>query len=146
MPLLFCYGSNHPKQLEERIGPPRSVAPAYTAEYKRVFRGWSHNWGGGVANLVRTTPRDARPCYGYVADVTAAQLDQMDLYEGVGRGVYTRRTIDVIVNGKKKKSIAYIRSVDDGVTSKPSKAYLAAVAKTIGSFWKISGVKDITIE
>lgn len=141
MPLLFCYGSNNPSQLAERIGRPRSMEAAYAPKHKRVFRGWSHNWGGGVASLASSTKR---PAYGYVADVTAAQLREMDRYEGVGYGNYERRNIDVVVDGRKKKAVAYVSLSKE--FNQPSEAYLEAVARTIGAFWEIEGPEDIVVE
>lgn len=145
MPLLFCYGSNHPKQLEDRVGSPKAIYAAVAPDYKRVFRGWSSSWNGGVASLV---PSKRRPAYGYVAEVTQNQIRQMDLYEGVSRGVYYRKEIPVIVyqDGKQKKTtaIAYLSKMEE--YNPPSNAYLEAIVKTIGTFWEIDGVGDIKIE
>lgn len=147
MPLLFSYGSNHPAQLTERIGPPKSIAPAVAPGHKRVFRGYSQNWGGGVASLA---PSTSRPAYGYVAQVTEAQLREMDLYEGVSVGAYSRRKIKVIKvdpkTGKQSEveAVAYIASSRE--FNKPSRKYLEAVLKTIRTFWDVGGVSDITVE
>ena len=131
MPLLFCYGSNHPGQLAERLGHETKNTGAYAPGWGRVFRGWSSRWGGGVASLVRI--KDVTT-YGYVAAVTASDLDAMDVYEGEATGHYERATVDVVVGSAKKKAIAYLATVRD--KHKPSKEYLAAVAKTIGAFWE----------
>ena len=147
MPWLFSYGSNHPAQLMERIGAPRSIAPAVAMEHKRVFRGYSRTWGGGVASLVASK---SRPAYGYVAQVTESQLREMDLYEGVGIGAYARRKIKVTkldtASGKPSdiEAIAYIASNRD--FNPPSRKYLEAVLKTIGTFWKVGSVSDIKVE
>jgi hypothetical protein len=48
---LFSYGSNHPDQLADRL---ERVVRGYGASlhgYRRVFRGHSQLWGGGVASL-----------------------------------------------------------------------------------------------
>ena len=146
MPLLLSYGSNHPEQLTERIGPPKSIAAAVALGHKRVFRGYSRGWKGGVASLA---PSKTRPAYGYVADVTEAQLREMDLYEGVSAGVYERRKIKVVrvgPDGKSKEvtAIAYIGTNRD--FHQPSRAYLQAVLKTIRTFWQVGGIGDITVE
>lgn len=144
MPLLFCYGSNHPGQLAERLGHATTNTGAYAPGWARVFRGWSERWGGGVASLVGM--KDVTT-YGYVAQVTASDLETMDVYEGVATGHYDRATIDVVVGSTKKKATVYLANARE--KNKPSKAYLTAIAKTIGAFWEGSDgpVKpsDITI-
>jgi hypothetical protein len=147
MPFLFCYGSNNPQQLAERIGPPKSMSAAYSPDHKRVFRGFSQGWGGGVASLA---PSKTRPAFGYVAQVTEAQLRKMDIYEGVAVGAYARRKIKVVKIDKrtgeasKVDAIAYIASSRE--FHKPSRAYLQAILKTIAPFWEIDSVADISVE
>ena len=147
MPLLFCYGSNNPSQLAERIGAHRPIYAAVAPLYKRVFRGWSSKWGGGVATLV---PSRSRPAYGFVAKVTSADLDKMDVFEGVQSGIYERVSIPVTVYGYEGepkhtyKAIAYIRVSGD--FNPPSRAYLEAIVKTIGAFWQIDDISDIKVE
>lgn len=131
MPLLFCYGSNHPGQLADRLGHTTPNTGAYAPGWGRVFRGWSERWGGGVASLERL--RDVTT-YGYVAEVSATDLATMDLYEGVATGHYERMAIPVMAGGRKRKAIAYVSLSRE--KNKPSKAYLSAVAKTIGAFWE----------
>ncbi len=147
MPLLFCYGSNNPAQLAARIGVSRAIYAAYSPSYKRVFRGWSNKWQGGVATL---TPSLTRPAYGYVASVTSADLAKLDVFEGVQSGHYERVLIDVTVFKYKgipessQRAIAYIKYSDD--FNRPSREYLEAIAKTIGTFWQIDGPSDIKVE
>lgn len=140
---LFSYGSNHPTQLVQRIGSVGAMRAAHAPDYKRVFRGFSTNWGGGVASLVRA---DGRPAYGYVADVTEDQLKKMDKYEGVASGKYRRARIPVLVDEATRPvdAIAYLSNSSD--FNPPSREYLEAVAKTIGAFWKISGPGAIKVE
>jgi len=143
MPLLFSYGSNHPKQLSERIGRRVKGAPAFAPGMCRVFRGWSQRWEGGVASL------EAGACttFGYVAKVTEDELRILDQYEGIASGNYRRSTVKVTVGAEEKSAIAYIAT--SRKKSKPSEAYLEAVALTIGTFWSGEGgpvrVRDIPI-
>lgn len=119
---------------------------------KRTFitagRGRSGSAARGLARYERVETTKGRPCYGYVADVTPAQLSQMDLYEGVAAGKYKRARIDVSVikDGKvlRQKAVAYIATSKE--FAPPSKPYLVAVFRTISSFWQIDSVRDITIE
>ena len=147
MPLLFCYGSNNPKQLAERVGEPKWTAPAFSRAYKRVFRGWSERWGGGVASLLKST---SRPTFGYVAMVSSSQLSVMDQYEGVGGGYYVRKEIPVVYVDPKTdervstKAIAYVATSRE--FNAPSDKYLDAVFRTIRPFWNIASPAEITVE
>lgn len=139
--LLFCYGSNNPEQLRQRIGEPKSTTGAYAPRHKRVFRGRSKKWNGGVASLVAST---GRPAHGYVAEVTESQLALMDQYEGIASGNYTREFVPVVVDGKPTKAIAYVSTSTE--FNEPSDAYLEAVLKTIAPFWQVGGIESITVE
>ena len=151
MPLLFCFGSNNPRQLTQRVGPPKGIYAAFAPYHKRVFRGWSRNWQGGVATLV---PSTSRPAYGYAAELSMAQIKDMDEYEGVSSGLYTRRLINVVVDivvydqdapqGEERQAYAYLKESTE--FNAPSLDYLKAVAATIGTFWQINGPQDIKIE
>lgn len=138
---LFCFGSNHPQQLTSRIGAPRRIIPAYAPGYKRVFRGWSRNWEGGVASL---KVGRGRPAYGYVAIITKAQLEHMDRFEGVASGNYSRKKIEVIADDAPTKAWAYFSN--STAFNPPSQRYLEAVAKTIGVFWEIDSISEIVVE
>ena len=62
--MIFCYGSNGPKQLSERVETPYgeiqpSVIPAEARGWKRVFSNKSSNWeGASPANIVNTGEAD----------------------------------------------------------------------------------------
>jgi len=139
--LLFCYCSNHPGPHIKLIGTPKRMMSAYAPGYKRVFRGWSRRWEGGVASL---KAGKGRPCYGYVAEITKKQLERMDEFEGVTGGHYSRKKIKVVVDDEEVTAWAYFSSSNE--FNEPSLAYLAAVVKTIGTFWQVSGPDDITVE
>lgn len=144
MPLLFSYGSNHPEQLKERVGPVRAVQGAYAPHHKRVFCGWSSRWSGGVASL---EPSNTRPAYGYLCRVTEQQLAELDRFEGVHVGKYERRIIPVIVDGDEVAAVAYIATpATASEFNPPSAEYLAAVYRTISTFWKMRGPEEITVE
>jgi len=146
MPLVFSYGSNNPKQLSERIGRRIKGTGAYLPKFGRVFRGWSNNWGGGVASVV---PDSSRNVYGYVADVDADELYYLDRKEGVlmRRPKYERISKMVMVrqpNGsyKRKRAQIYVSLSDE--FNPPTRAYLNATAKTIDQFWRGRGDSRIT--
>lgn len=150
---LFCYGSNNLKQLSERVGanlnsPNMQPIPAVSYHKKRVFRGYSQNWGGGTASLETSK---SRPTYGFVVRLTDAQLDILDRYEGVGRpNGYERIITEVETYGEDGRRLGPLLATAYVHTSKtfhkPSREYLQAVAKTIGTCWDIKGVSDIKVE
>jgi len=140
MAWLFSYGSNSPPRLAERLGREDfAVAAAWAPGQQRAFRGHSRTWGGGVATLV---PVRGATTYGYVADVTAADLRALDRYEGVAAGCYRRKTITVETHGGPRKAIAYVHTSSE--FGAPTRAYLDAVARTIASFWAGAGSKPVT--
>jgi hypothetical protein len=138
--LLFSYGSNNPEQLEERLGYlPNQIAAAYLPGYRLKFMGYSFKRKGGVAGLVKK--RGAEAC-GYVAQVTADDLDIMDDFEGVAGGYYYRKKLPVMVDidGEfvKQDAIVYLpgpQRLNAPEHHYPSEEYLEAVEKTIFTFW-----------
>lgn len=127
---LFSYGSNHPDQLTTRVGPVDEMVAAYASGYRRVFRGWSERWQGGVATLIKAK----HTTFGYIARVTTAQLREMDRYEGVASGKYKRASVTVnTAEHGRVKAVVYLAT--SKTKSEPSRAYLEAVAKTVGAFW-----------
>lgn len=136
MPYLFCYGSNDPQQLGERLNR-RSIegVGAWVEGYGRVFRGYSQRWGGGVASIEKDPRRNV---YGWVAKVSASELTTLDRFEGVASGNYKRVNIKVeTLDGDTLSAIAYVSTSRD--FNRPSQAYLNAVLKTISTFWSDDG-------
>lgn len=136
MPYLFCYGSNDPQQLGERLNR-RSIegVGAWAEGYGRVFRGYSQRWGGGVASIEKDPRRNV---YGWVAKVTPSELTTLDRFEGVASGNYKRVNIKVeTLDGDTLSAIAYVSTSRQ--FNEPSKAYLNAVLKTISTFWSDEG-------
>jgi len=140
---LFSYGSNSPRQLAERLGHPVQGRAAFVDGYLRAFRGWSQRWEGGVATLIPGRGKT----YGYVAEVTPADLAVLDRYEGVATGNYYRETMTVTTDDGTVQAIAYLASSTE--KNAPSRAYKRAVAETIGAFWEGSNgpvtEEDITV-
>lgn len=134
MPYLFSYGSNNTTQLGQRLGRTVYGIPAVLRGYRRVFRGMSQKWGGGVASLERTSDAST---FGYITDVTGDELDVLDVYEGVNSGKYRR--VKVVVEAlessgyRKMPATCYIST--SRMYNEPSRKYLEAVAKTISEFW-----------
>ena len=149
MHYLFCYGSNNPKQLSERLGrklEPRNIKAAYAENWGRVFRGYSNKWGGGVATLVKDKNRN---CYGYCVKVSDDELDILDSYEGVPKS-YKRKNIQVRVRSLDNKVetgdyfqprsvVVYLANSKE--KNPPSNEYLKAIALTINTKWDNNGKK-----
>lgn len=138
---LFCYGSNNPAQLAERLErDDLETVRAFATGYARVFRGMSRRWGGGTCSLVK---RPGKTTYGFCVAVTAADLKKLDRFEGVPAGIYERTKVAVTLDGGEKvNAVAYVSLSEE--YNPPSKAYLSAVAKTISTFWKSSKGEDVT--
>lgn len=128
---LFCYGSNNPQQLADRIGRTVKCFEAYAPGYGRFFRGMSQKWGGGTATLLKEPDLTT---YGFLAEVTDVDLRHLDRFEGVGLGIYERKKL-VCYDSENKKynAIAYFSCKDN--FNRPSREYLEACAKTVGTFW-----------
>ena len=133
--------------------------PAYMENHGRAFRGWSDNWGGGVATIIR---KKGVNVYGYAVLLEEDDLDILDKYEGVSTGKY-KRTWGKLQSGlDNNRTSAGYRLGDMGFPTKkfdaiyykasskefnePSKKYLKAVLKTIEAFWDVpNGIDDIVI-
>jgi cation transport regulator ChaC len=132
MALLFSYGSNHPVQMAERLGRDVETMGAFLPGYVRVFRGWSQRWGGGVASLKK---EKGGVVFGLVTEADAADLAKMDRFEGVGSGNYKRQTVPVVLaTGERVKAVAYVSTSAE--FNMPSREYLEAVARTVGTHWR----------
>jgi hypothetical protein len=69
-----------------------------------------------------------------VTDVDEDDLHVLDRYEGVASGKYKRTRVQpVTADGTRVKAIAYVSTSTR--FAPPTRAYLEAVAKTIGEFW-----------
>ena len=129
--LLFSYGSNSPQQLAMRLGHPVQGEAAYLPRHRRVFRGHSYNWNGGVASVV---PDAGRHVFGFVFEADDDDVAILDQYEGVDTGYYTRDRITVtMADGSQRAASVYKATSTE--PSKPSRRYLKTIADTVGSFW-----------
>lgn len=142
--LLFSYGSNNPEQLSDRLGRSGiAMRRAILPDYWRAFRGFSRRWGGGTATVI---PHAGGEVYGYVAEVTASDLATMDHYEGVALGIYSRRTVTVLVGDRLQPTNAVVYVSNSREFNEPTRAYLGAIVETINAFWRSSGGRRVRIE
>jgi hypothetical protein len=121
----FSFGSNHSKQLSERTGSKcLEPLPAYLNNFTRIFAGYSKFREGGVASVY---PIKGARVYGCVFQLTQAEMDILDQYEGG----YTRslKLVNVTLpNGEIKKVRCFIYIRDDHIyTHGPSQSYMQAI-------------------
>jgi len=148
MKAIFCYGSNNPTQLQDRVGhvDKKNMIKCFADGWMRTFRGYSQKWGGGVATLIK---KSGASCYGYIANLSDDQVEILNEYEGTASGHYVLKPLTVTTDYGDKKAYAYLATAKE--YNEPSKAYLNAIAKTVGAFWtngdgsKITS-SDITIK
>jgi hypothetical protein len=151
---LFSYGSNSPRQLEERLGHPVRARRGYLEDWKRAFVGHSERWGGAPATMV---PSPGDLVYGTLVEVTKADLATLDRYEGVPR-VYQRQILDIVSpdlpinsvsawSGTLQGFIPVVKAVVYLATStkqgKPSAAYLKAIEENVFSVWELRETQEL---
>lgn len=101
---LFCYGSNNPNQLKERLNIRNDllIMKAFLPNSARVF----------VSNAATLVYSREENVLGYIADMTQEHLFKLDIYEGVHQNKYQRKNVKVKVkvkvNNKYIDAIAYI--------------------------------------
>ena len=129
---LFSYGSNSLDQLKERLGRKPKGTAAWLPGYRRVYRGYSRRWGGGVASL---KPQHGRITYGYLSHLDPDEIAILDEYEGVASGNYKHVFVSVRTDADDGpiEALAYVSTSRE--ENNPTRAYLEAVAKTVGTFW-----------
>ena len=146
--LIFCYGSNGKKQLKKRLGHSIDMLPAVAINWKRVYRGYSELWRGGVASIIK---KKGSKVYGGVIQASKKDMEELDYYEGVNHeqpenSFYTLETIEIIVLVKgiqyKKKAGVYLCTATDH--NRPSKKYLKNCAMTVSSLWRNKDGSKIT--
>lgn len=149
---LFSYGSNNPKQLEERLNKKiTTIIPAYYPNHILAFGSISINWLGGVATMIPSRNNNNRNnssnstnltikdnVFGYLTLLSKGDLVKLDVFEGVKIGKYIRKEIKV----KKIDNstvLAYAYFLTPRVIKwkrPPSQAYLEAIYKTQSIFGK----------
>lgn len=150
---LFSYGSNNPKQLEERLNKKiNTLIPAYYPNHILAFGSTSKNWLGGVATMIPSRNNNNNNnnnsnssiltikdnVFGYLTLVSKDDLVRLDVFEAVKIGKYIRKQIKV-----KKLDNSTVLAYAYFLTPRfiewkgpPSQAYLEAIYKTQSIFWK----------
>ena len=125
--LYFAYGSNMSwTQMRQRCPAARFKCVAALRDHRLAFTRTSERWKGGVADVL---PDSGKVVWGVVYEVSQADLDSLDGYEGFQEGRaandYTRGKIGVLDRGRTPRPLeAWIyRAVPQGKHFAPSAAY-----------------------
>ena len=95
---IFCYGSNGPRQLSERVKTDydemmAKTMPCELIGWKRGFKGLAMTWGGSTATLYKTDdPNDV--VVGTAVKMTTAEVAALDPFEAAPFK-YERRFVKV---------------------------------------------------
>ncbi|MDD4859297.1 MAG: gamma-glutamylcyclotransferase [Dehalococcoidales bacterium] len=127
----FAYASNlSKKQMHERCPGSKPRFTAILPNYKLVFGGWSRQWRGGTASLIRF---QGGKIPGAVYEVTEDCLKRLDGYEA---GYNRLKVIVFDEDGNAVEAITYVRSTQVEAAL-PSKEY-AAIMQQGYREWGIS--------
>ncbi|AYV85655.1 MAG: hypothetical protein Satyrvirus28_13 [Satyrvirus sp.] len=143
---IFCYGSNNPEQLQNRLG--HAVGATYKARMVNAARVFTNSFGSqnGVATLIKCPGEDV---LGLIFMATADDIKKLDQFEGSPHK-YALKKVNVLVyensNFVEKEVFAYIMTDTFLKTHaagylKPSDEYLAKIVKTLNTHWRKHGGK-----
>lgn len=132
MPYIFSYGSNSIFQLRGRVNNNNLISyPAYIENYKKIFRGYSNGWKGGVASLVK---KKFIRTYGIIVFLNEDEISRLDLYE---IGYHKEELMCTILEKHEKKNIyCYVYIANDNTwISPPSEQYLVAIKIMLNEYF-----------
>ena len=84
---IFCYGSNGPKQLSDRVVADyndilRRTYPVIAKGWLRGFKSKSRNWKGCSTATIFQTGKEEDTVYGTAVRLTKAEIQKLDPFEG----------------------------------------------------------------
>jgi len=155
---VFCYGSNGPQQLCDRIGADYGhlisrTFPAVATGWRRGFKGHSQGWGGCSTATMFETGQQEDTVRGTVVRMTPGEVKSLDPFEGYPHKYY-RKTLKLTVykattgsgsllEGFEVESQAYVMPEDQyNEFREPSPAYKIACCKTIHTARTLLGESD----
>jgi cation transport regulator ChaC len=105
--LYFAYGSNMLRdRLEERVGSVQSPRCAHLHGWRLAFHKWSPANHTLRAGIVRAP---GNVLWGVVYDLTDRQVMELDRYEGVADGHYTKEYVTVTIgSGQEAEALVYV--------------------------------------
>ena len=118
---FFAYGSNlSKKQMQSRCPDCKPAFVATLPNYKLVFSGWSRQWRGGTAGIIRS---QGGKVPGAVYEVAEECLKRLDGYEV---GYHRLKVIVFDEDGNAIEAVTYIRAAQVEAAP-PSKEYAAII-------------------
>jgi len=120
--LYIAYGSNlDVTQMAFRCPGAKPVAKRWLDNYRLVFQGRSY---GAHANII---PAPGKRVPVVIWEIGKKDERQLDIYEGVRGGYYTREFLEVDVNGTHQEALVYIMTPNDfGI---PENSYLETIQR-----------------
>ena len=145
---VFCFGSNGPRQLSDRVGTPldnllQRTIPVHLRGWKRGFCGYA--WEGTSAATIFETQGASDFVEGIAVAMTQREIESLDPYEGYPY-VYDRLPVTLTafvgsnqmsdrvkgrVQEKTVDGIAYVRVQENEDFVQPCDAYVKACCKTV---------------
>ncbi|MGH7298444.1 MAG: gamma-glutamylcyclotransferase family protein [Polyangiaceae bacterium] len=124
--LYFAYGSNLSEaQMRARCPDARPAGRAALRGYRLAFAGYSELWGGAVATLAPDPKGRVR---GILYEVTAADLDALDRWEGHPH--YYRRVRATVTDGRRRDRRVHLYVMTpERALGEPAMAYLTALLR-----------------
>ena len=125
--LYIAYGSNLNKnQMQYRCPTAKPIAVATLKDHQLVFQGRPFN---AHANVI---PAKGQEVPVAIWEITARDEANLDVYEGVAGGYYTKETMEIEVNGEQKEALVYIMTPNPyGI---PTDRYLQTIAEGYKDF------------
>ena len=119
--LYIAYGSNlNKEQMNYRCPTAEPIAVATLKDHQLVFQGHPY---GAHANVI---PAEGKEVPVAIWEITARDEANLDRYEGVAGGYYTKEYVEIDVNGEMKEALIYIMRPNP--YGNPSDGYLATIA------------------
>lgn len=125
--LYIAYGSNlNKEQMQYRCPTAKPIAKTLLKDYQLVFQG---RLFGAHANVI---PAKGQEVPVAIWEITARDEANLDLYEGVRGGYYTKEYMEVEVNGEMREALIYIMTPNPYGT--PTDGYLQTIAEGYKDF------------
>ena len=125
--LYIAYGSNLNKgQMQYRCPTAKPMAVATLKDHQLVFQGRAY---GAHANVI---PAKGQEVPVAIWEITARDEANLDVYEGVRGGYYTKETMEIEINGEMQEALIYIMTPNPYGT--PTDEYLKTIAEGYKDF------------
>lgn len=125
--LYIAYGSNlNKEQMQYRCPTAKPISVATLKDHQLVFQGRPY---GAHANVI---PAEGQEVPVAIWEISAQDERNLDIYEGVAGGYYTKETIEIDVNGEMQEALIYIMTPNPYGT--PTDGYLNTIVEGYKDF------------